>query len=318
MKWIQTAAAIMAAVTLASPQSALAVQSRFYIDSTDTAYLRGIRAAENVLAGDVVRWLETETDGTAAVRDAAGHVLGENVRAATGQTAYCERGQWPEIVLVVSGDVIGTGTFSLSQVVAMVKGLTGGFRTEAARLAADLNGDGKISLSDIVNGARLLNDDAEKQPCPDSTRAAQTAELVNQIRKEAGREPLAVNQDLNRAAQVRVSEVIASGKLSHTRPDGRKCTTVFGGPDLKGENLARVRGYPENETVQATVKALQNSASHLKNMCLECYSQMGAAYAEGSDGMWYSCHVFASDGEVAWVDDIAEVRSRPKRDVFAA
>ena len=69
--------------------------------------------------------------------------------------------------------------------------------------------------------------DAMKQDIVDRTNA---------LRKENGIAALAANDKLMQAAQVRADEMAASGAYSHTRPDGRKYTTVT---DCKyvGENI---------------------------------------------------------------------------------
>ena len=49
---------------------------------------------------------------------------------------------------------------------------------------------------------------------------------TNALRKGNGVAALRVNDKLMQAAQVRAEEMAASGVYSHTRPDGRKNTTV--------------------------------------------------------------------------------------------
>lgn len=60
-------------------------------------------------------------------------------------------------VIVVPGDVNGTGVISLSQVVSLSKALAGKKTLEGAyALAGDLDGNGKIGLTDIVQSAEMF------------------------------------------------------------------------------------------------------------------------------------------------------------------
>ena len=76
-------------------------------------------------------------------------------------------------------------------------------------------------------------------PANDADVGAMKQDIVdrtNTLRKENGIAALTTSDKLMQAAQVRADEMAASGAYSHTRPDGRKYTTVT---DCKyvGENI---------------------------------------------------------------------------------
>ena len=331
-KWRTYAAAAIAGMMMAAPGAALAGTPGSPFLSTDGLggkYIQGIHVADRANVCGVLAWYALETGSEdAAVQNADGCVLEPDAKAATGclVTSTLPDGTTDSCVLVVTGDVTGTGVYSLGQLVNMAKGITKGFETRASQMAADLNADGNVSVSDLVAGAKLLGRETSQsvlaapasadtgrpsvvrpplvRPALDEqTRrmAEESCELVNVVREAAGQSPLTVNPDLTRAAMVRVQEIVASGQFAHVRPDGSKSNTVFSGPELRGENLARHSGYSDDNTVEVAVRALTDSESHRHNMCLECYTQMGAAYMKAPDGIWYTCHVFANNGEVTYI-----------------
>lgn len=60
---------------------------------------------------------------------------------------------------VMSGDVIGTGKFSLSQLVRIANAFAGTNPLEGVYLiAADLNGSGAVDPTDVVLAARLYSE----------------------------------------------------------------------------------------------------------------------------------------------------------------
>ena len=140
--------------------------------------------------------------------------------------------------------------------------------------------------------------DAMKQDIIDRTNA---------LRKENGVAVLRVNDKLMQAAQVRADEMAASGIYSHTRPDGRKYTTVT---DCKyiGENIHligewQIRG---SSLSSFAVEAWKNSAAHLKNMVSTKYGEIGIGLSQGTvmgEPYWYCVQLFLLDGyNVTWVD----------------
>lgn len=143
--------------------------------------------------------------------------------------------------------------------------------------------------------------DAMKQDIIDRTNA---------LRKENGVAVLRVNDRLMQAAQVRADEMAASGAYSHTRPDGRKYTTVT---DCKyvGENICQIPLIylaQQNTTLhERAVLLWSNSDGHRKNMTNADYGKIGVGLAKGRDenglDCWYCVQLFLWNGySISWVD----------------
>ena len=140
--------------------------------------------------------------------------------------------------------------------------------------------------------------DAMKQDIVDRTNA---------LRKESGIAALTTNDKLMQAAQVRADEMAASGAYSHTRPDGRKYTTVT---DCKyvGENIQLIGEWqmPNTSLPAAAVDGWQNSAAHLENMLNTRYGEIGIGLSQGTvmgEPYWYCVQLFLCDGyTIDWVD----------------
>ena len=140
--------------------------------------------------------------------------------------------------------------------------------------------------------------DAMKQDIIDRTNA---------LRKENGIAALTTNDKLMQAAQVRADEMAASGAYSHTRPDGRKYTTVT---DCKyvGENIQLIGEWQMSNTSlpAAAVGGWQNSTAHLKNMLNTRYGEIGIGLSQGTvmgEPYWYCVQLFLCDGyTIGWVD----------------
>lgn len=140
--------------------------------------------------------------------------------------------------------------------------------------------------------------DAMKQNIVDRTNA---------LRKENGIAALTTSDKLMQAAQVRADEMAASGAYSHTRPDGRKYTTVT---DCKyvGENIQLIGEWqiPNTSLPTAAVDGWQNSAAHLKNMLNTRYGEIGIGLSQGTvmgEPYWYCVQLFLCNGyTIGWVD----------------
>lgn len=106
--------------------------------------------------------------------------------------------------------------------------------------------------------------------------------LVNQIRAEAGVQPLTLDTTLCQAATMRSIEMNYSFTFSHTRPGGRGCFSVFDifsiGVCASGENIAR--GYP---TPAAVVEGWKNSQGHYENMIYADFNKMGVGMCNLSE-----------------------------------
>ena len=140
--------------------------------------------------------------------------------------------------------------------------------------------------------------DAMKQDIVDRTNA---------LRRENGIAALTINDKLMQAAQVRADEMAANTVYSHTRPDGRKYTTVT---DCKyvGENIQLIGEWQMSNTSlpAAAVDGWQNSTAHLKNMLNTRYGEIGIGLSQGTvmgEPYWYCVQLFLCDGyTIGWVN----------------
>ena len=130
--------------------------------------------------------------------------------------------------------------------------------------------------------------------------------LTNALREEKGLAPLAPEEKLMEAAQVRAEEMAATGVYSHTRPDGSKRSTVTDCP-YTTENIHRVSLHraPEGGKTLAETAVQDWAASqvHLEAMLDGQRSGIGVGVAKGGDG-WYCVQWFLREGySVTWVDE---------------
>ena len=161
---------------------------------------------------------------------------------------------------------------------------------------AKVETDKPVSQPEVT--APVADVDAMKQDIVDRTNA---------LRKENGIAALTANDKLMQAAQVRADEMAASGAYSHTRPDGRKYTTVT---DCKyvGENIQLIGEWqmPNTSLPAAAVDGWQHSAAHLENMLNTRYGEIGIGLSQGTvmgEPYWYCVQLFLCDGyTIDWVD----------------
>lgn len=130
------------------------------------------------------------------------------------------------------------------------------------------------------------------KPAPDKddkSFAEQVADLVNKERAKAGLSPLAFDKEISSAAMVRTKEIETS--FSHTRPDGRRFSTVLTDNGIKfrgaGENIAW--GYVSPEKV---MEAWMNSAGHRANILDPDYKKIGVGYNKNLSGKSYWTQLF--------------------------
>ena len=139
-------------------------------------------------------------------------------------------------------------------------------------------------------------------------------ERTNVLRTERGIASLTTNDKLMQAAQVRADEMAANSIYSHTRPDGRKYTTVT---DCKyvGENIHQIPllylEQQKGELAGTVVHSWSKSAGHMENMINASYASIGVGLARGIDGngleCWYCVQLFLRDGyHITWVDTPAK------------
>lgn len=177
-----------------------------------------------------------------------------------------------------------------------------------ARLGYDVKLSETVQSNLSANGT---SDAAAAQETAEPFDAAAAKQDIidrtNALRCENGVAALTVNEKLMQAAQVRAEEMAASGVYSHTRPDGRKYTTVT---DCKyiGENIHLIGEWQirDSSLPSFAVEAWKNSAAHLKNMLNTRYHEIGVGVSQGTvmgEPYWYCVQLFLLDGyNVTWVD----------------
>ena len=131
---------------------------------------------------------------------------------------------------------------------------------------------------------------------------------TNALRKENGVAVLRVNDRLMQAAQVRADEMAASGIYSHTRPDGRRNTSVTD-CQYVGENIHCIADWAtQGKTVSEVAMWSWNlSDGHQKNLLNQNYAEIGVGLARGvndnGDECWYCVQLFLWNGySISWVD----------------
>ena len=141
-----------------------------------------------------------------------------------------------------------------------------------------------------------------------ATAKQDIVDRTNALRRAKGVAALRVNDKLMQAAQVRAEEMAASGVYSHTRPDGRKNTTVTDCPYV-GENIHCIADWAtQGKTVsEVAVWSWNLSDGHQKNLLNQNYAEIGVGLARGvndnGDKCWYCVQLFLWDGyTVGWVD----------------
>lgn len=110
-------------------------------------------------------------------------------------------------------------------------------------------------------------------------------ELINEERASNGLQPLTMDSDLQKAAQVRANE--ASVCYSHTRPDGSSCFTVC--DKAYGENLAKAYSY---NTLSEVVEAWMLSQGHKANILWTDSTTTGIGICKMADGSYYVAELF--------------------------
>ncbi len=111
-----------------------------------------------------------------------------------------------------------------------------------------------------------------------------TQELLNETnrqRVENGLPAVAVNDQLNQAAQGKAAHMMANNYWAHFAPDGTTPWQFIKNAGYEytyaGENLAK--GFTESDTV---VTAWMNSPSHRENILSQKYNEIGFAILEGN------------------------------------
>ena len=152
-------------------------------------------------------------------------------------------------------------------------------------------------------------------PQPESTAPADVdamkqdiVDRTNALRKENGIAALTTSDKLMQAAQVRADEMASSSVYSHTRPDGRRNTSVTDCPYV-GENIHRIAdcALQGKSVSEAAVWSWNLSGGHRDNLLEKNYAETGVGLSRGvndsGEACWYCVQLFLWNGySISWVD----------------
>lgn len=172
---------------------------------------------------------------------------------------------------------------------------------EAGRPDGDMNkpemdnGQLEDNISDSVNPDtdgdtnQPETDDEQQEESAELSYARQVAKLVNEERAKAGLHPLSFDAELASAAQIRANEIKTS--FSHTRPDGRKFSSVLTDNGIRftgaGENIAWGQKSPEH-----VMEAWMNSDGHRANILNAKFTKIGVGQYRDAAGRNYWVQLF--------------------------
>ena len=149
-----------------------------------------------------------------------------------------------------------------------------------------------------------------EQPAQTDVAAAKQdiIDRTNALRRAKGVAALRVNDRLMQAAQVRADEMASSSVYSHTRPDGRRNTSVTDCPYV-GENIHRIADWAlQGKSVsEAAVWSWNLSGGHRDNLLEKNYAETGVGLSRGvndsGEACWYCVQLFLWNGySISWVD----------------
>lgn len=210
----------------------------------------------------------------------------------------------PATAQTVVGDLNGDGALNMRDVLLLYR--VGSGQAMLADTQGDFNGDGVVTVRDALilyqsvsentavtvptttttttTTTTITTTTTTKKPTTTTTKKTTTTtsaiqevyRLVNTERAKAGLPALKYGSAAQVAANVRVKEIGTT--FSHTRPDGRRCFTVFEDNGLSwgsavGENIAK--GY---STPAEVVKAWMDSADHRKHIVSTSYTHIVVGY----------------------------------------
>lgn len=129
-------------------------------DTMIGAALIGLKAtSEGTTLEELMQQFDMPSGSSLQVFAADGTLNDDTAVLGTGDhlVRAAEDGQENESVIIVQGDVIGSGTMSLTQLVRLAQAFTGKEPLEGPYLlAGDIGGDGLITLSDLVAEAEMM------------------------------------------------------------------------------------------------------------------------------------------------------------------
>lgn len=129
----------------------------------------------------------------------------------------------------------------------------------------------------------------------DEDYAEAVTKYVNIEREKAGLQPVELDEELCKAAEIRAAEIVAS--FSHERPNGNSWYTVLREADIPyrfaGENIAG--GFI---TADRVVAAWMESEGHRENILCDKYTKMGVGlcHIEGTVFIYYWDQIFTDGG----------------------
>jgi uncharacterized protein YkwD len=135
--------------------------------------------------------------------------------------------------------------------------------------------------------------------------------LTLSFRAEQGREPLAEDAELTRAARAQAADMAARHFFGHEDPDGfspidRSGLLVRSMMGVFGENLAYQSGPAGVVTPRNCFQGWENSPGHRANLLRPDYTHVGHGVVRLKDA-WYSAAVFG--GKSAWLDEPLPLRA---------
>lgn len=145
----------------------------------------------------------------------------------------------------------------------------------------------KATTKDLVDEAKTL---ASKN----KVNYEELLKYLNTYRTDVGAKPLWLDNDLSVLATIRALEIswgMGIDKMAHTRPDGRKWSTVY--TDMEyfytaaGENIAAGQ-----QSTASVSQGWKNSPGHYANMINTDFTKVGFGYVE-VDNIKYWVQLFA-------------------------
>lgn len=162
---------------------------------------------------------------------------------------------------------------------------------------ATVDGSGKVTAKSAGTAViTVTTSNGKKASCTVNVKAVdkykayvdQVIAIVNSERAKEGLQPLAKNDTLCEAAQVRSKEIVT--RFEHTRPDGSSCFTILDEFNISwrsvGENIAYGQSTPER-----VMNSWMNSPGHRANILTADFNQIGVGCYE-SGGRLYWTQIF--------------------------
>ncbi len=211
------------------------------------------------------KYVKDISETTATYMQATANV---NVRSGPG-TSYAKLGQ------LYKGTIVPKLGTSGSWTKIVYNSKTAYVSTKYLKASSYTGGTGNSGGSGGASSSSTFNDAA----------AAEMISILNGYRQDEGLAKLTTTAALNKAAKIRVQEIVKS--FSHTRPNGTLCFTVDS-DHIQGENIAKGSGLP---TAQSAADGFMNSPKHRENAMRASFTKTGAACLKvGATTYWV--HLF--------------------------